>query len=279
VTAVDAAGRVVRVLGQDVRIDAGTTFDAATGGLPGVHVGDVLAIFALPDASGDGRVATRIEPAPAGAALRLRGTVGALDTSARTLRIGGLTLSYDGASGVPSDLAVGSRVRIVVRAPQGGGGPFAVASFGRQEDPPHEGERAQVEGVVSSFAGVDSFVVGGVRIDAQLAELRPTGAVLANGVRIQAQGEVVSGELVAEKVVVLANSDVQARVYKLNGRIESANLVNRTFVLKKTVVDWTNAQFIGGSSSGLSAGVRVRVEGPMSSDGVRLLATKVEFRE
>ena len=77
---------------------------------------------------------------------------------------------------------------------------------------------------------------------------------------------------------MLANSDVQQRVYKLNGRIDTLNAAAETFVLRKTVVDYSNAEFIDGSASNLSAGDRVRVEGPMSADGGRLLATKVEFR-
>jgi hypothetical protein len=108
--------------------------------------------------------------------------------------------------------------------------------------------------------------------------VRPNGAVLANGVRVQVSGRMSGGSLVAQRVTVLANSDVEQRVYKLNGRIESVNAAARTFVLRKTVVDYSNAEFIEGTPSDLSAQDRVRVEGPMSADGGRLLATKVEFR-
>jgi hypothetical protein len=102
--------------------------------------------------------------------------------------------------------------------------------------------------------------------------------VLANGVRVQLSGRMSGGTLVAERVTVLGNSDVEQRVYKLNGRIETVDPAARTFVLRKTVVDYSNAQFIAGVPSDLSARDRVRVEGPMSADGSRLLATTVEFR-
>ena len=138
--------------------------------------------------------------------------------------------------------------------------------------------RDRVEGIVSSFAGSGRFVVDGLSVDARGAEVRPTGAVLANGVRVQVSGRMSGGSLVAERVTVLANGDVEQRVYKLNGRIDTVNAAAETFVLRKTVVDYSNAEFVDGSASDLSSGDRVRVEGPMSADGGRLLATKVEFR-
>ena len=277
---VNVAGRVVQVLGQSVRVDAGTSFDpSAPRGLVDLRPGDVVAVYGLPEASGNGQLATRIEPAAAGAKMRLRGTVAALDTSARTFRIGSLLLAYGGAIAVPAGLADGQEVRIVVKAPGGGvGGPWEVVSFGAQDEAPDEGDRAQVEGIVASYASSGHFVVDGLSIDARVAEVQPTNAVLANGVRVQVSGRMSFRSLVAERVTVLANSDVQQRVYKLNGRIDTLNAAAETFVLRKTVVDYSNAEFIDGSASNLSAGDRVRVEGPMSADGGRLLATKVEFR-
>jgi hypothetical protein len=277
---VNVAGRVLQVLGQSVRVDAGTSFDpSAPRGLADLRPGDIVAVYAMPEASGNGQLATRIEPAAAGAKLRLRGTVAALDTSARTFRIGALLLAYGSTGGVPAGLADGQHVRIVVKAPGGGvGGPWEVVSFGAQDEAPDEGDRAQVEGIVSSFAGSGRFVVDGLSVDARGAEVRPTGAVLANGVRVQVSGRMSGGSLVAERVTVLANGDVEQRVYKLNGRIDTVNAAAETFVLRKTVVDYSNAEFVDGSASDLSSGDRVRVEGPMSADGGRLLATKVEFR-
>ena len=167
----------------------------------------------------------------------------------------------------------------MVKAPGGGvGGPWEVVSFGAQDEAPDEGDRAQVEGIVASYASSGHFVVDGLSIDARVAQVQPTNAVLANGVRVQVSGRMSFRSLVAERVTVLANSDVQQRVYKLNGRIDTLNAAAETFVLRKTVVDYSNAEFIDGSASNLSAGDRVRVEGPMSADGGRLLATKVEFR-
>jgi hypothetical protein len=278
--AVDVAGRLLQVLGQSVRVDQGTSFDpSAPRGLADLRAGDMVAVYAMREASGDGLRATRIEPAATGAKLRLRGPVAELDASARTFRIGTLLLSYGGAAGAPAGLANGQEVRIVVRPPGGGAsGPWEVVSFGAGQEPPDEGDRAQVEGIVASFTSSGRFVVDGLSIDAGAAEVRPTGAVLANGVRVQLSGRMSGGTLVAERVTVLGNSDVEQRVYKLNGRIETVDPAGRTFVLRKTVVDYSNAQFIAGAPSDLSARDRVRVEGPMSADGSRLLATTVEFR-
>jgi hypothetical protein len=278
VSTVDAAGRVVRVLGQDVRIDAGTTFDSALPhGLADLRADDLVAVYALPEASGNGYVATRIERAAAGAAPRVRGTVSALDAFARTFRVGALTLDYARATGIPGDLADGLAVRVVVRPPAGGSGPWEVVAFGRRDATPDEGDRAQVEGLIASYASSSRFAVGGLTVDAGQADVRPTGAVLANGVRVQVAGEMAGGVLVAQRLNVLGNSDIEGRVYKLNGRIESVDAADRTFVLRKTVVDYAGAEFVDGAASDLAPRARVRVEGTMSTDGGRLLATKVEF--
>jgi hypothetical protein len=278
VGSVDPSGRALSVLGQNVRIDPGTSFDEALpNGLASLRPGDLVAVHGLPESAGGGVLATRIDRADANATPRLRGTVADLDAAARTLRIGTLVLEYDGASGVPAALADGLVVRIAVRPPAGGGR-WQVATFGRLDAAPEEGADVKVDGLVSGYQGVGDFVVGGLAVDASRADVRPVGGVLANGVRVEVRGTMSGGRLVAERVQVLGSRDIDERVYKLNGRIAAVNPTAGTFVLRKTVVDYRNAQFQGGTSADVAQGRVVRVEGPLSEDGSRILATSVEFR-
>lgn len=277
VASVDAAGRVLAVLGQNVRVDAGTLFDdTLPNGMASLQPGDMVVVYALPEASGGGHLATRIEPAAANAVLRLRGVVSDLDAAAETLRIGTLVLDFGDASNVPAGLADGMLVRVTVRA--GTNGRWSVISFGRLDTPPDEGARVQVEGLVSGYTGIDRFVVGGLTVDARLATVRPVGAVLANGVRVEVRGQMAGGVLRADRLQVLGGNDVAARTYRLNGLIASVTPAQGTFVLRKTLVDYRNAEFRNGTSADLEAGKVVRVEGTLSTDGARLVATRVEFR-
>jgi len=278
VASVDAAGRALAVLGQNVRIDAGTVFDESLpNGMASLRPGDSVVVYALPEAAGDGHLATRVEAAPSGAATRLRGRVSAFDAAARTLRIGALELDFDDASNVPAGLGDGMLVRVTLNLPDGRGR-WSVASFGRADTPPAEGAQLRVDGLIRGYTGINGFVVNGITVDAGLATVRPVGAVLANGVRVEVRGEVSGGVLRAERLQVMGGNDGAARTYRLNGRIASVNAAQGTFVLRKTVVDYRNAEFRNGTSADLGAGDVVRVEGTLSADGARLVATRVEFR-
>jgi hypothetical protein len=278
VGSVDPAGRALSVMGQSVRIDAGTVFDdALPNGLASLRPGDVVTVHGLPESAGGGVLATRIERADASAMPRLRGLVADLDAGARTLRIGTLVVDYGSAGGVPAALANGLVVRLALRAPAGSGR-WEVITFGRLDAAPQEGSEVKVDGLVSRYSSAGDFAVGGLAVDASHAEVRPVGGVLANGVRVEVRGEMSGGRLVADRVQVLGSRDIDDRVYKLNGRIDSVNTSQGSFVVRKTLVDYRNAQFQGGASADVAAGRVVRVEGPLSEDGSRILATLVEFR-
>jgi hypothetical protein len=193
------------------------------------------------------------------------------------LRIGTLVVDYGSAGGVPAALANGLVVRLALRAPAGSGR-WEVITFGRLDAAPQEGSEVKVDGLVSRYSSAGDFAVGGLAVDASHAEVRPVGGVLANGVRVEVRGEMSGGRLVADRVQVLGSRDIDDRVYKLNGRIDSVNTSQGSFVVRKTLVDYRNAQFQGGASADVAAGRVVRVEGPLSEDGSRILATLVEFR-
>jgi hypothetical protein len=204
VTSVDASNRTLTVLGQNVRVEAGTVFDEGLPlGLAGLRPGHIVTVYALPDAAGAGQLATRVEPASAQAVLRLRGVVSGLDTTSRTLRIGNLTLSFADLANVPGGLANGIMTRVTVRSLPSG--QWSVAGFGPPVEPPREGVHVEVDGLVSGFEGLHRFSVGGLPVDARAATVRPMGAVLANGLRVEVRGEMSGGVLLAERVSVRGN--------------------------------------------------------------------------
>jgi hypothetical protein len=276
VGSIDPAARRIDMLGQSVLIEGATVFDAALpNGLSDLQPGTPIAVHGLVAPGCGCYQATRIEPVAAEEPARLRGTVTAIDAAARTLRVGGLVLDYAGAVGAPPGLSVGStlQLRLALR-----GGRWAVQSFGAAEPEPPPSRHVEVEGLVTSASDATHFVVDDIVVDAGQAAVVPAGAAPAPGARVVVSGTMNGNVLVAERVRVQGPPDIDARVYKLNGRIASVDTAAGTLVLKKTLVDYSDARFDGGTAAGLAPGVHVKLEGRLSQDGTRLLATQIEFK-
>ena len=116
VSAVDATGQTLTLLGQTVEIRPETVFDPTiSGGLAGISVGQVLEIHALFNATSGHYIATRVEREDGAAVYKLRGLVSALNTTDKTFQIGTAVINYGGvaADQLPANLANGVRVRVV----------------------------------------------------------------------------------------------------------------------------------------------------------------------
>ncbi|HEY2928470.1 DUF5666 domain-containing protein [Piscinibacter sp.] len=278
VEAVDTITRVLTVLGQQLQINAATVFGPSLhGGLAALHAGDVVAAYALPDAVSGRYVATRIDVAHGPTAYRLRGVVSALDTAARSLRIGGATLNYASASGVPADLANGQLVRVRLTAASSVGS-LNVDAFGPAVAQPADGDGAVVDGLVTSFSSASAFAVNGMAVDASHAAFESASTAVAAGVYVSVEGHVASGALIADRVRVLGQGAIDARTYQVTGAISGLDVAAETFVVRNVVVGYASAQFVNGSATDLANGVAVRVNGSLSSDGTQIQATQVAFQ-
>ena len=278
VAAIDAGTSTLTVLGQQVRVNAATVFgNSLHGGLAALRVGDVVAVYGMPDAVGGRYLATRVEASPGAKAWRLRGLVSGLDAASHSFTIGGATLDYTQASGVPAGLANGMLVRVRLPA-AGGAGALHVDAFGGAVAQPADGESALVDGLVTSFAGSGAFSVNGIAVDASQAQIDASAAPLAAGAFVSIDGRIGGGVLRAASVKVLSTVDVGARQYQLAGSIAALDTAAQTFTLRNVVVDYSSAVFDGGSASSLAVGVSVRVRGPLSADGTQLRATHVTLQ-
>jgi hypothetical protein len=277
VAATDVGARTVLVLGQTVQVNGSTVFDPSLrGGLAALREGDVVAVSALADAQGH-LLATRIAPAAAGEPWRLRGSVAALDAAAKRFRIGAATLDYAGAAQVPTALVEGQLVNLKL---SGGATPavLAVAAFGPVSQAPAEAADAQVEGLVTGPASSGRFKVGGVDVDAGQASIEPTAAALVAGAQAEISGRMQGGTLVAARVRLLTPQQAERRVYQLAGAIDSVDAAAASLVVRDVSVDVSGARFVNGSAAALAAGVTVRLQGTLSSDGTQIRATQIEFR-
>jgi hypothetical protein len=271
--------------GSFVVLDTTVTTDEATvwadaPGLTALVPGRTLQVWGLPGASGVLR-ATRVEQRDASTPI-LTGTVQGLDASSHTFTLGKLVVDYGSASlsgsldGRP--LANGTLVR--VRADSAG--PAAIVATQVQwwyPIPLVNGATVQIAGIVTDFAGSDSFRVLGVPVDASSAKVTggPTGSI-GNGVRLEVGGVVSNG--------VLHATQLKIRNVPGTGGPASFNLIGAVgafdspadFRVRGQPVNASGSGvvFTNGTVSNLGNGVKVNVHGGEVVNGV-LMASDIVF--
>ena len=148
---------------------------------------------------------------------------------------------------------------------------------------PDEDSEAEIESVIATFNSNADFTVSGLRVNASGATIEPAGATLAAGVRVEIEGTVTGGVLVASKVEVKGSGDDggddSGREIEIEGRITALDTNAQTFVLRGEVVDYSAASFSGGDAGSLAVDVKVHVHGHLSGDGTSVVAEEIEFED
>jgi Domain of unknown function (DUF5666) len=270
-------------LGQSVVVDALTVFeDALAGGLSALRVGQVVEVYGVLDNSAPATPrlrATRVEIKPSASTYKLRGTVAQLDGTAQTLRVGASLFAFAGAAGIPANLAVGSVVSLVLRTTPDASGRRVITAFGAALQALEDRDSAEVKGLITALASSTSFQLDGRPVNAAGATFTPSAAALGVGVRVQVEGTVRSGVLVARSVKVKTDADEQGREFELRGNIESANAALRSFVVRGTTIVTTRSdlRFENGSAADLLVGRAVEVKGFLAPSGNAVAATRIKF--
>ncbi len=280
--AVDAANRVLTVLGQAVSVDDATVFDdALPGGMADLSLGDLLVVHAFLDSGSGTYTATRISRVASLADYRLRGVVSQLDTASRTFSIGTANISYAGVVAVDAAmLADGAiaRVRLKTTPINGVWQLVQAAIAGRHVFADHT--VVEIEGVVSAFKDTSNFKLEGQPVDASGAGVSFSGGSatdLRNGVRVQVDGDIVGGTLQAQSVDIMTTV-AQDRKVNLHGEITSLDVASKTFILRgSTVVFDAATVFKKGVSGDLAAGTVVHVKGQLVDNGTRVYAAEIQF--
>lgn len=204
VDAVTAA--VLTVNGLPVRVDGNTVFDERfAGGLAGVAVGDVVEVYGFATATAGEVLATRIEPHANATAFKFRGEVSALDTQARTFRIGTQTFVYPPQLSGRNELANGAFLRVMVNTARDLLGRWIVTSIGNAQPLPEEGQEIKANGLITLFLSIARFQIGPWIVDASAASIED--GPLALGLRVKVEGHLRDGVLVAREVRVLGDDD------------------------------------------------------------------------
>lgn len=281
VSANDVVGSTLTVLGQTVRVTASTVFDEhLTGGQSVIVPGDDVEVFAILDPVSGVYAAQRIELKGTPSAYKLRGIVANLDTN--TLQIGTASFSY-AADIAPANLANGQIVRLKLQTTPDANGRWVITRFDDGAAKPTEGDEVEIESVIASYTSNADFTLSGVRVNAASASIEPAGATLAAGVRVEVEGTVSGGVLIASKVEVKGSGDDggddDGREIEIEARITSIDHEAMTFVLREQVVDYSDAEFQNGSADDLDVDVKVKVHGRLSEDGTVVVASEVEIED
>jgi hypothetical protein len=276
---IDKATGTFTVLGQRVVIDSSTVFAETLGGLDTLRSGQNVEVYAVFDPAAQRYRATRVA-APASTALaHVRGLVAQSDTGSQTLRIGDVSYGYNGASGVPLNVAAGQYVRITVSSQAPTGANYGVGSFGTAVAAVSDSDDCSLKGLISSFVSSRSFSVNGRPVDASAAVFVNGSAGLGVGVNVEVEGSLRDGTLRATRVAVTSDAQRSNELFELHGAVTAVNAAQKSFSLRGLTVSTVRSDLVyqGGNLTNLVVGRQLTVKGKLSADGLRIEATSIVF--
>ena len=147
-------------------------------------------------------------------------------------------------------------------------------------------DEVEIEGIITRYVDDSDFYIDGYPVDASNAAIKPSGLVLKENMRIEAEGSVVNGVLVAKEI---ESEDEEAEV---SARASNVNLGNNSFELNfpstgqsVTVIVNSNTEYDDKENDSPTFGLNeildndyIEVEGvEIDNNGaVAVLASKVE---
>jgi hypothetical protein len=290
ITAMNQVQNTLTVLGQTVHVDDGTVFDGVTlRDMNSFSIGDTVEVSCLPDPVSNRFQATRMERkgtfANGVTEVEVKGPVANLNLAAGTCTIGGLTVNFAGiaAGERPAGLANGMTV-------EAGGRGYAngVLTADRLRDRDRDriqtpdGDGVEVEGYVSDFVSITSFKVNGQTVNASNATFRNgTAADILNGVKVEVEGTMVNGILVARVVILKLQTSVrvEAGMQTKDTALSTITLLGRA--IKVTAETRLTDRLANASQpaaitlAGLNVGDRLEVLAYKDSSA-NLVATQIE---
>ena len=266
------------IFGQTVKLTATTVFDdSLSGGLAAIKAGDVVTVYGTLDTTTGIYTATRVEPKPGAAYFGLRASVTAYDSVAKTLSIGTTVIDVSTATLPAAGLQAGSLVRIKLQTAQVNGKWVAVSVKSAMQAP-HDVEHSEIEGTITDFTSTSAFSVDGLPVDASKATFPDGSTGLAKGVRIEVEGAVVNGVLVATTVKIESERKAQDAGFEVDGLISAVDTVKSTLVVRGVTISYAGAvTFAAGTVADLMIGARVEIHGALAADGTTMNATRIKF--
>ncbi len=283
VTSSDNVSGTVMVLGQTVIVDGTTLYQGLPSGLASLSDGTLVTVYGLYDAYRQRYLATRIEVASGLDDHVVRGRVTDVHNSNGHPRFEMAGLVVDGRN-LPAQPAVGQMIRVKLDKDLGPDtdGRWTARTFDAVTPAVRtDGTTLKVEGLVSDFISLSNFKVDGQPVNA--ATYDGSGGALTNGSRVEAEGSVSDGTLVASKLSIKSSGGSTGAKAKLIGAITGVDTGLNQFHLKGLLVSYdpppgTTRFDDGAQENDLSEGRLVEAEGTLSMDGTELTATRIRLR-
>ncbi len=227
VSEVDTAAGTFTVLGRLVRITDDTLFDESLqpASIEGIQVGAAIEVSGTTNAAGN-LVASRVEPAAAGASLQVKGNIQSLDTSAHTFVLNGLTVDY---SNVTPTGTLTSTSKVLVRGTGVSNGVLTATDVRVLGAPAFAAnDNGRFEGLITSFTSNAAFTVGTQQVTTDSTTVFDLGgATLGVDVPVRVRGTFnASGVLAASRVEVRAKS-----LSIVRGFVDAVSAPNNTLTI------------------------------------------------
>lgn len=260
------------VMGQTINVPSTTVFDGFANGLSDVSTlspNHLVEVHALLNPSNGQFEATRIEREASLNECKLIGIVNGLNTNAKTFNLGGYAIAYTNADArvTPSD---GSRVKVRLTF-NAGNCTNTATRIDSASTALTESASAEIEGYVTDFVNGSpvTFKVNGVSVQASAV---PSGTT--NGSRVEAEGLVQNGVLVASKV---ERKDVSnSESVRLYGTPSSVNTATDRLIINNVTVSYASATLEDGLIESALSSTSLEVRGALDATGTVVVATRIK---
>ncbi|MDE2594674.1 MAG: hypothetical protein KGL57_10590 [Burkholderiales bacterium] len=253
----------ITLFGRNIAIDSKTVYTAP------IQVNDYVIVYGLVSATG--YTATRIETLPSRpAVMKLSGVVRNLSVSPTTFTLGTQTIDYGAAAPLPLRVRNGALVRVRV-APTQLFGMWVASRVRAPAAAVSDSKEARFKGLIGELTDQKHFVVNGVTVDASSAS--GPGVTLTEGARIEVEGQMVNGVLIATSVESETQVEIDAREVELHGLASAVSSSQMT--VRGVVVSYDSSVLRNGPVTDLRTCVEVR--GTSFNNSNQLVATEISI--
>ena len=272
------------VLGQTVKVTASTVFDVSlTNGFNSLANDTIVEVHGMLDPATNTLTATFIEKKNSPPALfKIQGRASNHDAIAKKFNIGATRINYSTTPAaevrvIPTD---GTLVRVrltAVQPPLAAPVEWTATRIRPPENANEDRDEAEIEGSITAFTSDTQFSVNGIAVNATSA--RFDDGPVAPGMRVEVKGRLSAGVLIAERVKIEDDNEVNNLECELHGTVSNVTLTSFTLTSSGGVavnVSYTSALLI----SNLQNGAKVEVRGTVlnaSGASTIIVATRITF--
>jgi len=268
----------ITVMGRNIMVD-----DSIKSILNSLAPGDDVQVSGIVDDNG-GLRATHIEKKTGLAEFESKGYVSGYTGAADNDFV--LLLSPDSTSGITVNIGAGvarpagliDGAFVEVRTLTTTGGVITATKIEIEDElKAGENEKAEVEGFISS-AGSDSFTINGQTIQTTAATVFVGGAKvdLAVGMKVEAEGTISGGNLVAGKITFKDN-------LRINANVAAVDTLAKTLTILGKTVSYTSATIFKDSGNTIAdpaslIGKNIEIRGVLNAAGTAIVASRVDLK-